>query len=186
VPSVASNDAKRASGEVHIGERWGSLAIGLIPIGLYLIAVPLTDLLTRAYPLNVHNLQWRFGLMGIAFTNLGTIVLGFLMLVLAAAVRGHGTLLRIISVLSFVSGVFVLVTLGLYMLDAVQLRQAAPAAVKIVVVKAGLTAGVASLTGAAGLLGLGVAGWRMSSRRRASGVQGEGPGNLYFNKAKGG
>ena len=61
---------------------------GLYPLGAYLILIPLLDVSTRAIPFASQNVAWRFGMAGLVFANVGTVLIGLSIVGLIAAAVG--------------------------------------------------------------------------------------------------
>jgi hypothetical protein len=128
----------------------------LYPVGLYYIVLSVLDLSVRAYPTNVTNVGWRFALMGMVFTNIGSILLGFSGVVAIALIREHVVALRVFSVFAFIVAVGMLGGVAFYALDAVQLRGLANETARLPILKAAMTAIPAGFVGAFSFLGIGV------------------------------
>lgn len=166
---------------------WREAAGGLYPLGAYLVALPAVDLAARAYPVAIHQVQWRFGLLGLAFTNIGTLLLGLLLIELAAVVRRNRWLLVVLAWLDGLGAAALLLGLGLYGLDTLQLRKAAGPAVKGLVVKAAITASIAGALAVLAMLGLGIGAWRVVRTARVTAkVKGVEPGELLYTNLSGG
>lgn len=176
------HDEKRA-GTLNPSPRWTGYALALYPIGAYLVALPTVDLLTRTYPMAIHTVAWRFGFSALAFTNLGTALLGFVAIGLAAVLAGHRRMLRTLSVVAFLAALAVLVAIPFYALDALQIRKFTAPAMQMMVMKSAITATTAAMLGVLAFAGVGVAAWRGSrtaSRAEAGGSARS--GELVFSK----
>ena len=99
----------------------------LYPMGALLICVPLVDLALRVSPPQFGTLQWRFASAGLLFGNLGTILIGFALIGLAAALLGQRKTLRTVGFASFAVAVILLAMIVLFGLDALQIRRLANA-----------------------------------------------------------
>lgn len=167
--------------------RWADYGWALYPVGAYLIALPLVELVTRTYPASPSTVAWRFGFAALAFTNLGTLLLGFLTVGLGAMIRGNRIVLRIVAVLAFLGAIGVLGAIPFYVLDGLQIRNATPPNTQLLVLKSGITAVTAALLGVLSFVGIGVGAWRAS--RAASRQEGKGPvriGELVYSNLSGG
>ncbi len=88
---------------------------------------PLVDLLSNAWPIQLGNIQWRYGFMGLLTAYLHTPLLALgLGLVLAFALRNWITL-RVVSAVCVLGAVFLFLVMGLFALDGIQLRGSVPA-----------------------------------------------------------
>lgn len=134
----------------------------LYTAGAVALILPLSQVVFRAYPAQMHNLQWRFGVMGIAFTSIDECLVGLAMITGAAALRGSWGTVRAIGVLALVAAVVAAGAAGLYVLDAVQLRELVREADKARVSKGLIAGGVAAAVAVLAFLIIGRAAWNMS------------------------
>lgn len=107
----ARSDAERRA--------WSSVYL----LATLLVLEPLGDLLSQALPLQPSVLAWRFGFLGFFANNLLTPLLGVTLAMVAAACLGHVRTQRVLSILCLVVSVSLLVALGSFGLDALQLRK---------------------------------------------------------------
>lgn len=98
---------------------WSSVYL----LAALLVLEPMGDLLSQVLPLQPSVLAWRFGFLGFFANNLLTPLLGATLAMVAAAYLGHGRALRVFSILSLVVAVVLVVALGGFTLDALQLRR---------------------------------------------------------------
>jgi hypothetical protein len=98
---------------------WSSVYL----LATLLVLEPMGDLLSQVLPLQPSVLAWRFGFLGFFANNLLTPLLGATLAMVAAAYLGHGRTLRVLSIVSLVVAVVLVVTLGSFTLDALQLRR---------------------------------------------------------------
>jgi hypothetical protein len=127
----------------------------LYPIAFLLILVPLADLLIRGFPPQFGSLQWRFGIVGVLFSNLGTILLGAGLVGLIAAFNGHRGMLRALGYVALLVAAVILALLVLFALDAVQVRTLQNANGKRLVLLSSLGAVFAGVFGAVTLFSIG-------------------------------
>ena len=132
----------------------------LYPLGAYFMLVPIVDVLARAIPPSLGNPAWRYALVGLTFTNLGTFLMGAIIVGLIAFVQGNHILLRVLSVVSALGVVILLAGLGSFTLDGIQLRSVVRGAQKAFFAKAAVTAGLSGVLGVLAMLGLAVGSWR--------------------------
>ena len=92
-------------------------------IGVLLIASPVTQLVLQLWPLRPSDVAWRFGAGGLATGTLLTPLVGFLVVIAIASVAQHRSVLRTLSVLAGAAAVALLPIMGLFALDAVQVRE---------------------------------------------------------------
>ena len=78
---------------------------GLYPVGALLVLAPVADVVTAAWPFQVGEAAWRFGTIGLAFRSIMLQVLGFALVVSTAALLGHRSLLRGLSIAALVAAV---------------------------------------------------------------------------------
>jgi hypothetical protein len=134
----------------------------LYPVGFLLTLVPLVDLALRVYPPKFGTVQWRFAALGLLAGNLGTVLLGLGLIGLVAALVGHRMVLRVLAIIALVGGVLLVGGLGMFVLDALQVRRSAnPQFVQALTVS---TLG-ALFTGGLGLIALfsiGLGAWTAS------------------------
>lgn len=105
-------------------------AKGLYPIALLLICVPLVDIGLRSMGTEAGSLQWRFGIVGLLFGNMGTILLGLGLTGFVAALTGNRTALRTVGFVAIILAVVVFALLALFALDALQMRRLVAVPVK--------------------------------------------------------
>jgi hypothetical protein len=91
-------------------------------VALVFILSPLVDVVTNFYPFDPGSVQWRYGAVGIMSNYLISAVFGLLLGTFAAALSGHTRVLWTFIALNFVLAVALVLILGLFSLDVVQLR----------------------------------------------------------------
>jgi hypothetical protein len=87
---------------------------------------PVVDLFSNTWPLQPGNIQWRIGFMGLFTAYLTTPLLAIVLAMALAFVLGHKAALRLLSVFCFLGLVVITVAIGLFALDAIQLRSGVP------------------------------------------------------------
>lgn len=141
------------------------LAWGAYPLAVLLVLAPLVELMARVWPLRPDSISWRFGALGMAFNVAVTPLLGVFLAIVTAVWLGHRRWGRVVSVLSFAVAALLLIALGDFALDYLQIRTGVIAENVDAVHAAALRAfalGSASAIAAA-LVGFG--GWRATSKR---------------------
>lgn len=123
---------------------------------------PMVDLLTSAWPLQLGNLQWRYGFMGLAAAFLHTPILALLLAMILAFVLGHQRTLAALGLLSFLGVLILLVVLVLFPLDVLQLRSVTERERLASFQMGAAIAELKHLTAFLTLLLLGLGGWRTS------------------------
>lgn len=143
-------------------------AAALYPLGAYYVIVPVTDVVTRALPFSFGNAGWRYALVGLTFTNLGTFAIGLAILAGVAAVRGNSKLLRTLAVLGVVGSVVLLLGMASFALDGIQLQAMAQTQLqKTMFLKAAGSAALAGLLGTVAILAISVGAWRAARTVKA-------------------
>lgn len=150
-----------------------AFAGAVYPLGFLLLLVPIVDVAMRAYPFRTGAPDWRFAAFGTLFGNVGTMLIGLALIGFIAAYRGNYLLLRVLSVVATLAGVLVVGLLVLFALDALQVRQMAPEALRRPVLASAVGAATAALFGAASLFGVGVGAWISSRAGWRTGRRGE-------------
>jgi hypothetical protein len=103
-----------------------SLAWPTYFVALLLIAIPAMDYVTNVWPLQIGEVRWRYGSVGMLAGFLLTPLMGVLFAFGAAAVLQHRVALRFLAVLNFCLAVLLLVLIGLFVLDVLQVRGTVP------------------------------------------------------------
>ena len=131
----------------------------LYVVGLLMAADQAADLLTTilSAPPIPNSAQWRFGVFGMVATRASVFLVAEVLLFTAALALEHRTTLRLLGALNLVLAVAVLVGLGFFALDTLELRRGVAADRGALYVAAAIRAGVVAFLGA-GLLVW--SGWR--------------------------
>ena len=87
-----------------------------------LIVIPMMDLVTNILPARLGDPQWRYGSLGLFAGFSLTPLLGLLVLAVAAVALDHGRVLWVTGIATTVSGVLLALSLGLFVLDVLQIR----------------------------------------------------------------
>ena len=144
--------------------RYRFLALPGYCIGIFLIVVPVMDTLLSTMPLSPSIVGWRFGALGLLANAFMTPLVGLFMLLALAAALDHRGAIRTLALLSAVAAVCILLGLGLFVLDTVQMRSQVRAQAKTTFDKATLVAIAKYLFTAVVLAIVGIKGWKASRR----------------------
>ncbi len=104
---------------------------GVFVFGAYLFLAilffwPVVDLFSNTWPLQPGNIQWRVGFMGLFTAYLQTPLLAMVLSMALAFVLSHKVTLKVFSVFCFLGVVVMGIAVGLFALDAIQLRSGIP------------------------------------------------------------
>jgi membrane-anchored protein YejM (alkaline phosphatase superfamily) len=139
-------------------------------IAAMLIVIPLIEGAVQAWPLTPSAIHWRYGLVGYFANNLPLPLLGWGIAVATATVLKHHVVLRTVIVLSWIGGIVILATSGIFAIDAIQLRNTVNPEIRASFDAASFKAMLALGFALVALLWLGFGGWMASrssfSRRR--------------------
>jgi hypothetical protein len=91
-------------------------------VALSLMLFPLVDSVLSIWPPRSAQVAWRFGAVGLLSRAVMTPLLGFLLAYAIALFLGHRRMLQTVAVLSILLGICVVAALGLFGLDALQMR----------------------------------------------------------------
>lgn len=98
------------------------LVPGSFAVAAVFILSPLVDVVTNVYPTDPGSVQWRYGAIGIMSNYLVSGVFGLLLGTCVAALAGRRIALWIFVALDVLGAVVLLLLLGLFSLDVLQLR----------------------------------------------------------------
>ena len=125
-----------------------------------LVFWPMVDLASSIWPLQMGNLQWRYGFMGLMAAYLHTPILAVVLAMGLAYYLQHSLTLRLLSLLGFLGALVLFIVLVLFPLDVIQLRSQI-AQERLSSFQAGaLLAELKHFTAFVALLLLGFGGWR--------------------------
>lgn len=162
------------------------LAVGY-PLGIMLIVIPLAEIVFQSWPATPGAIRWRYGLVGYIGNGLFTPLAGYVLLMLTAILLGHLSMLKTFSVSALLGGLLFLGMVGVFVQDAVALREQVSPQLAQSYDSASLKATASLLLGVVVLLWSGWGGWRAargaSRDRRAR--EGAGPGVVSRAAARG-
>ena len=140
-----------------------------------LIVIPMMDLVTNILPARLGDPQWRYGSLGLFAGFSLTPLLGLLVLAGAAVALDHARMLWIAGIASMVIGVLLVLSLGLFVLDVLQIRgNVNPDLMRTFDI--GAAKAVVKIVGVAGsMLWMGWASWRVGQGRIREKKRGGGP-----------
>ena len=141
--------------------------IGAYAVAGLLIVIPIIEFTLRVWPLQPGTTSWRFGAIGIFSTTVITPLLGVVVGGAIAFSLEHRSVVRALGVLTLLGSILFLGFIGLFVLDAIEMRTPAQEAALFVfdVTAVQVVLKLTAVFLVAVLLGVG--GWR-SSRRIAS------------------
>lgn len=145
------------------------LVRGVYLFGIALVLHAVIDLSTTVWPLRVTEITWRYGFLGLGAGYLQTPTLGLLLIAATALWTGNLAVARTIGTLLMVVSVGLVVAVGIFMLDVVQIRQLRPAEAQAAVLYGGLFQAVKYVLASAILVAMGH-GLRDSAETAARGV----------------
>lgn len=143
----------------------------LFAAGLLILVDQSVDVIatTLSRPTDLSAPNWRFGLFGLVASRTSALVVGDVMLLASAAALGWRNILKALGALHLALALAALAGLGLFVLDAIQVRSAVPeqstGAFSAAVFRAGVVALAAGLT----LAWAGIAAWRTAGTGPRSG-----------------
>jgi len=137
---------------------------GLYLFGLVLVFSPAADFLTSVLPLRPGDFRWRYGAFGLMAGYLHTPLLGGVLMMAVAFGLGHTRMMRVMSGLGVAAALGLLLVMGAFALDMLQVMGMRTEEGKSLVLLGGALQVTKYLT-AAGVLGLlGVGGWMTAAR----------------------
>lgn len=102
------------------------LVWGVYLFGIAFILTAAIDLFTTVWPLRPGEINWRYGFLGLAGGYLQTPTLGLLLIAGGAIWQRNATLLRVVGIVALVSALGLLIAMGIFGLDVLQVRQIRP------------------------------------------------------------
>jgi hypothetical protein len=151
----------------------------IYPVGFLLTTVPLVDIALRVFPPKFDTVQWRFAAVGLLAGNLGTVLLGLALIGLIATLVGQRKVLKVLGIVAMVAGVLLVAALGMFVLDALQVRRTVNPNFKQALTVSSMGALFTGGLGIISLFSLGVGAWVASKvvarRPAAAAATGRGP-----------
>lgn len=123
------------------------IALPTYLVALAFLLIPPLDALMQALPPRIHDPKWRFGVFGLESNALMLPMAGLLIAFMATVFFEHRTFQRILGILSAIAAVLIIVALGFFALDALQLHSQVNPAAKLAYKVATTTALLKSILG---------------------------------------
>ena len=111
---------------------------GVYLFGIALILHAVIDLSTTVWPFRVTEMTWRYGFLGLAAGYLQTPTLGLLLIAGTALWNGDHGVARGVGAVLMVGALALILAVGLFMLDVIQVRQLRAAEAQNAVLYGGL------------------------------------------------
>lgn len=146
-------------------------------VGVVMVVIALGDFLGNVWPFRPTAVDWRYSALGILSGFLVTPLFGLLLLAAGAALGGHGKMLRALGVVGILIAAFLLASIALFALDALQVRQQAAPGAKWVTAVSSLIAGAKYLLGSVVALMIGQGAFQ-AARAGAPSARSRGQGGL--------
>lgn len=99
------------------------LVWGIYLFGIAFMLTAAIDLFTTVWPLRPTEITWRYGFLGLAGGYLQTPTLGLLLIAGGAIWQRNATLLRVAGIAALVGALVLLIAMGIFGLDVLQVRQ---------------------------------------------------------------
>lgn len=147
------------------------ILLGLYPVAIAIMVVPLMEILAGSWPFNIGNVAWRFGVGGLLLKSFLVPFTGLGYAALLATVLEQRRVLRVISVLGLVGALVVAGMATLFVLDYLQIRPSLAAELRPSMDRVSLTTVMVSVIIFPMALALGIGGWK-SSRTGGPGQRG--------------
>lgn len=99
---------------------------GIYLFGVAFILTAAIDLFSTAWPMRPSEMQWRYGFLGLGGGYLQMPTLGLLLIAVGAILARNATLLRLAGIACLLFALALLVSMGVFGLDVLQVRQLRP------------------------------------------------------------
>jgi hypothetical protein len=142
--------------------RWAVVALYAFAFTLFFW--PVTDLVTNALPLQLGNVRWRYGFLGLLGSYLLTPSVGIFVASGVAYALRHRRTLRVLSVLELIIAIALLAAMAMFVLDLMQVRGTRPEEARAATLVGGVITLCKEGTAAGVLAILGVGAWRTAGR----------------------
>ncbi len=162
--------------------RLGALTGAAYCVGTLLIATSILDFVGTVWPLTLTDVNWRYGAVGLLSGFTLTPLLGGLILALTASLAGHRNALLVIGVLHLAAALVLVLLIGGFTLDTLQVRRAASEQVRSVAEIGAIKAAIKLVFTVVALLWIGVAGLRRPTGRPAASTATSGASQLLVSQ----
>lgn len=129
-------------------------------VALAFLLIPPFDALMQVLPFRIHDPKWRFGFFGLASNALMLPMAGLLIAFMVTVVFEHRRFQKVLGILSTVAAVALIIALGIFALDALQVRAEVNPARILAFKVASLTAALKAILGIITLVGFSYASFR--------------------------
>jgi hypothetical protein len=129
-------------------------------VGAALFIIPPVDTLMQVLPIRISDPRWRFGAFGLISNALMLSLVGYLIIMMTAAVFEHRKTQRTLGIVAIAIAVVLVLGFGLFTLDVLQVRQGIPPNQQLAYRVGSLQALCKSVLGIVTLFMFGVAGLR--------------------------
>jgi hypothetical protein len=129
-------------------------------VALAFLLIPPFDAFMQVLPLRVHDPKWRFGFFGLESNALMLPMAGLLIAFMASVLFEHRRFQKVLGILSTIAAVLLIVGLGVFALDALQVRPEVKPAAQLAFKVASMTAALKSILGIITLVGFSYAALR--------------------------
>lgn len=147
------------------------LTVPAYAIAFLLILFPLLDTALSVLPPRFGEVAWRFGATGLFSRALMTPLLGLLLAFAVALLREQRKMQRAVAIVSALVAVVVIGAMGMFVLDAVQMRSQVRPQAKTAFDIASLVALGKFMLGLLILVAFTISGWKASRREAAARVR---------------
>ena len=113
-----------------MGVRYRPFLKALYPLAILLMVAGIIDPVIRSWPVQLGDVRWRFGMVGLASLSALQVVFGLLVLMVAAALLDHRKVMRVGAVATLLVGIVTGLVLGFFLLDTLQVRASVNPAVR--------------------------------------------------------
>ena len=158
------------------------LALPTYLVGFALAIIPPFDALMQVPPLRAGDPRWRFGAFGLLSNAMMIPLTGLLIIFIASTVFEHRRFQRVLGVLTLAFALAILGGLGLFLLDALQVRKDVNPAAALAFKVAFGTASLKATFGMITLAVFGIAAFRGPKAPRATSSRSE---NLIYGRQPG-
>jgi EamA domain-containing membrane protein RarD len=129
-------------------------------VAFTLALIPLFDVIMQLIPMRPQDAKWRFGALGLVSNALIIPVVGIMVAFYAAAYFDHRRFQRVLGVIALLLAVTVVLMLGLFCLDTLQLRREVNPKLEFAFKAGSITAAFKSIVSAIALFGFAWASFR--------------------------